>query len=158
MLRVNDETAKKQIEFAEPSAALIKPSFFRNNSQDSCKYANSAEVGSILGEPNQLGTSDVATSAPPCQSVYAYSAPNFKSNSSSAQDPPRYSIEYVHEQLAKMLHEHYGIEPTVRTRAYHKPYPKIYDSYPYAPGFRMPEFVKFTREDNRTTCEHASQF
>jgi hypothetical protein len=41
---------------------------------------------------------------------------------------------------------------------YHKPYPKIYDSYPYPPGFRVLEFVKFTREDNRTTWEHVSQF
>jgi flagellar motor component MotA len=32
MLRVNDETAKKQIEFAEPNATLIKPSFFYSNS------------------------------------------------------------------------------------------------------------------------------
>jgi hypothetical protein len=32
MLRMNDETAKKQIEFGEPNATLIKPSFFDNNS------------------------------------------------------------------------------------------------------------------------------
>jgi hypothetical protein len=57
-----------------------------------------------------------------------------------------------------MLREHYGIEPIVQTRVYHKPYPEIYDSYPYPPRFRVPEFVKFTREDNRTTWEHVSQF
>jgi hypothetical protein len=103
-------------------------------------------------------TSGAAASAPPSQSGYAHSTPNFKPNSSSAQDPPRYSIEHVHEQLSKMLREHYSIEPTVRTRAYHKPYPEIYDSYTYPPGFREPEFVKFTGEDNRTTWEHVSQF
>jgi hypothetical protein len=105
-----------------------------------------------------VGTNGAATLAPPSRSVYAYSAPNFKPNSSSAQDPPRYSIEYDHEKLSKMLREHYGIEPTVRTHAYHKPYPEIYDSYPYPPAFRVPEFVKFTREDNRTTWEHVSHF
>jgi hypothetical protein len=31
-------------------------------------------------------------------------------------------------------------------------------SYPYPPGFRVSEFVKFTGEDNRTTWEHVSQF
>jgi hypothetical protein len=41
---------------------------------------------------------------------------------------------------------------------YHKPYPEIYDSYPYPPGFRVPEFVKFTGEDNRTASEHVRQF
>jgi hypothetical protein len=57
-----------------------------------------------------------------------------------------------------MLREYYGIEPIVRTHAYHKPYPEIYDSYLYPPGFRVLEFVKFTREDNRSTWEHVSQF
>jgi hypothetical protein len=91
-----------------------------------------------------VGTSGAATSAPPSRSAYAYSAPNFKPNSSFAQDPPQYSIEYVHEQLSKMLREHYGIELTVRTHAYHKSYPKIYDSYPYPPRFRVSEFVKLS--------------
>jgi hypothetical protein len=158
MLHVNDETSKKQIEFAEPNATPIKPSFFYNNFQDSHNYSNSAEISSILGAPNQARTSGAATSAPPSRSAYAYSTPNFKPNSSSTQDPPRYSIEHVHEQLSKMLHEHYGIEPTVQTRAYHKPYPEIYDSYPYPPEFRVPKFVKFTGVDSRTTWEHVSQF
>jgi hypothetical protein len=97
MLRVNDETAKKQVKFAEPNATQIKPSFFYNNSQDSRNYSNSTEICSILGAPNQVGTSGASTSVPPSQSVYAYSAPNFKSNSSSTQDPPQYSIEHVHK-------------------------------------------------------------
>jgi hypothetical protein len=53
--------------------------------------------------------------------------------------------------VAKILHEHYGIEPKARTHTYHKPYTKIYDSYPYPPKFRVSEFIKFTGEDNRTT-------
>jgi hypothetical protein len=56
-----------------------------------------------------------------------------------------------------MLHDHYGIEPKVQTHAYNKPYPEIYDSYPYPPVFRVPEFVKFIEEDNRTAWEHVSQ-
>jgi hypothetical protein len=57
-----------------------------------------------------------------------------------------------------MLREHYGIEPTVQTHVYHKSYPEIYDSYPYPLRFRVPEFVKFTEEDNRTTWEHVNHF
>jgi hypothetical protein len=52
---------------------------------------------------------------------------------------------------SKMLREHYDIEKIVQTRAYYKSYHEICDSYPYPPGFRVPEFVKFTGEDNRTT-------
>jgi hypothetical protein len=65
MLHVNDETSKKQIEFAKPNATPIKPSFFYNNSQDTRNYSNLAEIGRILGAPNQAGTSGVATLAPP---------------------------------------------------------------------------------------------
>jgi hypothetical protein len=97
-----------------------------------------------------VGTSGAATSAPPSQSVCAYLAPHFKSNSSSTHDPPWYSIEHGHEQLSKVLCEHYSIESIVQTHAYHKPYPEIYDSYTYPPEFRVPKFVKLTREDNRT--------
>jgi hypothetical protein len=60
--------------------------------------------------------------------------------------------------LTKTLHEHYGIGPTVQTRMYHKPYPEIFNSYSYPPRFRVPEFIKFTGDDNRTTWEHVSQF
>jgi hypothetical protein len=97
MLCVNDETTKKQLKFVEPSATPIKPSFFCNNSQDSRNYANSTEIGNILCAPSQVGTSGIVTSAPPSRSAYAYSVPNLKTNSSSTQNPPRYSIEYVHE-------------------------------------------------------------
>jgi hypothetical protein len=83
MLRVNDKTIKKQIEFVESNATSIKPSFFYNNSQDSRNYSNSAKIDSILGASNQAGTSGAATSAAPSRSAYAYSAPNFKLNSSS---------------------------------------------------------------------------
>jgi hypothetical protein len=137
---------------------LIKPSFFYNNSQDSHNYSNLIEISSILGAPNQAGISGAATSAPPSRSAYAYSTPNFKPNSSSVQDLPRYSIEHVHEQLSKMLRGHYGIEIIIQTRTYHKSYPKIYDSYPYPPRFRVLEFVKFAEKDNRTTWDHVSQF
>jgi hypothetical protein len=60
-----------------------------------------------------VGTSGATTSAPPSRSAYAYPAPNLKPISSSVQEPPRYSIEYVHEHLTKMLRECYAIEPKV---------------------------------------------
>jgi hypothetical protein len=80
---VNDETAKNKLNL--PNLVLHRLSlFFCNSSQDSRNHANSIEIGSILGAPNQVGTSGVATSAPPSRSAYVYSAPNFKPNSFSA--------------------------------------------------------------------------
>ena len=45
-----------------------------------------------------------------------------------------------------------------KTRTYQKPYPTSFDSVAYPAGFRLPEFVKFGREDTRSTFEHISQY
>ena len=41
---------------------------------------------------------------------------------------------------------------------YQRPYPKQIDSVSYPQGFEMPNFIKFTGEDARTTMEHIGQF
>jgi hypothetical protein len=65
--------------------------------------------------------------------------------------------ENVRDQVARTLRE-YGLEPKGRVRAYHKPYPKYFDTIPYQRGFRVPDFVKFTGEYSKTTYEHVGQF
>ena len=45
-----------------------------------------------------------------------------------------------------------------KTRTYQKPYPTSFDSVAYPPGVRLPEFVKFSGEDTRSTFEHISQY
>jgi hypothetical protein len=44
------------------------------------------------------------------------------------------------------------------TKSYRKPYPEFFDSVPYPWGFQVPDFVKFTGEDSRTTYEHVGQY
>ena len=39
-----------------------------------------------------------------------------------------------------------------------KPYPSSFDSVQYPASFRLPEFVKFSGEDTRSTFEHISQY
>ena len=60
--------------------------------------------------------------------------------------------------LANMTKDTFGVEVKDKTLACQKPYPESFDSLPYPHGFKVPEFVKFTGEDNRTTWEHVSQF
>jgi hypothetical protein len=61
------------------------------------------------------------------------------------------------DQLAGILRE-FGLEPKGRARAYQKPYPDYFDLTPYPRGFRIPDFVKFTGEDGKSTFEHVGQF
>jgi hypothetical protein len=63
----------------------------------------------------------------------------------------------VMEQVTRTLRE-LGFAPRGRAKAYKKPYPEYFDTVPYPRGFRVPDFVKFTRDDARTTYEHIEQF
>ena len=57
-----------------------------------------------------------------------------------------------------MFKETFVIEFKDKTLVCQKPYPKSFDSILYPQNFRVPEFIKFTGENSRTTWEHVSQF
>jgi hypothetical protein len=61
-------------------------------------------------------------------------------------------------QLATILRESFDIKPKGRGRVYQKLYPKYYDQLPYRRGYRVPEFSKFSGEDDKTTLELVDQF
>jgi hypothetical protein len=63
----------------------------------------------------------------------------------------------VRDQVTQMLRE-LGFAPMGHVKAYHKPYPEYFDTVPYPRGFWVPNFVKFTGDDNRTTYEHVGQY
>jgi hypothetical protein len=66
-------------------------------------------------------------------------------------------LDHVREQVSRTLRE---LEFAARgcAKSYRKPYPEFFDSVPYPRGFRVLDFVKFTREDSRTTYEHVGQY
>jgi hypothetical protein len=43
-------------------------------------------------------------------------------------------------------------------RSYQKLYLEYFDTVPYPRGFWVPDFVRFTAEDSKTTFEHIRQF
>jgi hypothetical protein len=44
------------------------------------------------------------------------------------------------------------------TNLYKKPYDPEFDIFPLPHGWRMPDLIKFSGDDDRTTCEHISQY
>jgi hypothetical protein len=52
----------------------------------------------------------------------------------------------------------FSFTPKGRARVYQKPYPEYFDTIPYPRGFRMPDFMKFTGDDAKTTYDHIGQF
>ena len=45
-----------------------------------------------------------------------------------------------------------------RTRLYQRPYYDSFDLVPYSTGWRVPNFIKFSWDDNRSAWEHANQY
>jgi len=58
--------------------------------------------------------------------------------------------------LAKMIKESLGIDVKGKTLSYQKPYPMSFYTVIYPAGFRLREFVKFHRDDSKSTFEHVS--
>ena len=50
-----------------------------------------------------------------------------------------------------------GINPG-RNWLYQRPYPDAYDLVPYPMEWRIPDFIKFSGDNNRSTWEHISQY
>jgi hypothetical protein len=54
--------------------------------------------------------------------------------------------------------ETFRVELSNKSHVYQKRHPSHFDLVPYPVGWRTPNFVKFSVEDNRTTREHVSQY
>ena len=61
------------------------------------------------------------------------------------------------EDLADMFKEKLGFVAG-RSRLHRRPYVDAFDLIPYPTGWRVPDFVKFSGDDNRSTWEHISQY
>ena len=61
------------------------------------------------------------------------------------------------EDLADMLKEKLGFVAG-RSQLYRRPYVDAFDLIHYPTGWRAPDFVKFSGDDNRPTWKHISQY
>ena len=50
-----------------------------------------------------------------------------------------------------------GLAPS-KICLYQRLYPDAFDLVPYPTGWRVPDFIKFSGDDNRSTWEHISQY
>ena len=62
----------------------------------------------------------------------------------------------LNKLLGTKLSQH-GINPS-RNQLYQRPYPDAYDLVPLPTGWRVPDFIKFSGDDNRSTWEHINQY
>ena len=62
----------------------------------------------------------------------------------------------LQEQLTSLLRDQFGITPKHNMISYAKPYPEEFDQLPPPPKFKVPEFLKFSGNDNTSTMEYIS--
>src|SRR5688572_14246075 len=56
------------------------------------------------------------------------------------------------------MQEQFGLKPKVQTYTYRTPYPPTYDLLPFPHRYKVPNFTKFSGQDDTSTVEHVNRF
>ena len=62
------------------------------------------------------------------------------------------------DMIADAVREQFGIKPKDSGIMYQHPYPEYFDRVPLPNQYKIPDFLKFSEQDNVTTYEHISRF
>jgi hypothetical protein len=82
---------------------------------------------------------------------------NLRTTAMQSQLGARSELAQFKEEIANIIKNKLDVDMG-NTRLYQKPYRDDFDYVAFPPGWRMPDFVKFSGGDNRTTWEHISQY
>jgi hypothetical protein len=66
--------------------------------------------------------------------------------------------EELIDHLSETLQKQFGIKPKQQIYMYRTPYPFVYDQIPFPPRFKVPDFTKFSGQDDTSTMEHITRF
>jgi hypothetical protein len=62
------------------------------------------------------------------------------------------------DAITKMMSKQFGIKPKEKIYEYRQPYPEWFDKVPLPYRYKIPDFSKFSGQDNTTIVEHISRF
>jgi hypothetical protein len=68
------------------------------------------------------------------------------------------AIDIVREEIAGAFRDKLGVSMLPGGQSYRKPYDSRFDHHPYPQGTRIPEFAKFSGDQEKNTREHIGQF
>nr|ABB47454.1 retrotransposon protein, putative, unclassified [Oryza sativa Japonica Group] len=79
-----------------------------------------------------------------------------------AQFVPKQQIHNVQQPpqnyLGDVMKEQFGLKPKDTGNLYRHPYPEWFERVPLPRRYKVPDFLKFSRQDNVSTYEHVSRF
>nr|CBG76268.1 OO_Ba0005L10-OO_Ba0081K17.19 [Oryza officinalis] len=107
-------------------------------------------------------------SNPPPQAVYntpqgyqPYSPRQYQAEGlqqSYQQDLPHRPAGYWADMIAEVMRDQFGLKPKENSTVYRHPYPEEFDRVPLPSRYKIPDFSKFSGQDNVSTYEHVSRF
>jgi hypothetical protein len=62
------------------------------------------------------------------------------------------------DMIADVMKEQFGLKPKDTGNLYRHPYPEWFERVPLPRRYKVPDFLKFSRQDNVSTYEHVSRF
>jgi len=65
---------------------------------------------------------------------------------------------YWADKIAEVMRDQFGIKLKVNTYSYRTPYPPTYDLIPLPNRYKVPDFTKFSGQDDTSTMEHINRF
>jgi len=65
---------------------------------------------------------------------------------------------YWADKIAEVMRDQFGIKPKVNTYSYRTPYPPPYDLIPLPNRYKVPDFTKFSGQDDTSTMEDVNRF
>jgi hypothetical protein len=83
------------------------------------------------------------------------------------QQAPHVEIQPVRQQeadafwadkIAEIMRDQFGIKSKVNTYSYRTPYPLAYDLILLPNRYKVPDFTKFSGQDDTSTMEHVNRF
>ena len=83
------------------------------------------------------------------------------------QQMPPVEVQPIHQQevdaywankIAEIIRDQLGIIPKVNTYSYRTSYPPAYDLIPLSNWYKVPNFTKFSRQDDTLTMENVNHF
>jgi hypothetical protein len=110
------------------------------------------DVAPSYGVPN-----DVFTDLHRMQNPNQPPMSNLRTTAMQSQLAARSELAQFKEEIANMMKNKLGVDMG-NTRLYQKPYRVDFDYVAFPPGWRMPDFVTFSGDDNRITWEQIIQY
>ena len=65
---------------------------------------------------------------------------------------------YWADKIIEVMRDQFGIKPKVNTYSYRTPYPSAHYLIPLLNRYKVPDFTKFSGQDDISTMEHVNRF